>query len=139
MKQWFLSHRGWCMGILRAYLGIGLMVKAVNFIANREALLQQLEENDIVFLGAGLAHFIILTHVFGGALMAVGFATRIGALIQIPNLIGAVVFVHMSGGIFAIGEELRFTMLVLLLLVLFVWYGSGRLSVDSYMASRSPD
>ena len=138
MKDWFLEHRNWCMSILRAYLGIGLFVKGIDYVANKEDLLRVMHENDVMWSGAALAHMIILTHLFGGLLMTVGIGTRVGALIQIPTLFGAVFLVHGAGAgrIFGVGEELRFSALVLVLLILFVWYGSGPLSLKSYFEGK---
>ncbi len=138
MKDWFLGHRDWCMSILRAYLGIGLFIKGIDFVRNKDELLRVMEENDVFWAGTALAHVIILTHLFGGLLMAIGLGTRVGALIQIPTLFGAVFFVHGEGvgQVFSVGEELRFSSLVLVLLILFVWYGSGPLSVKSLIESK---
>ena len=138
MKDWFLGHRDWCMSILRAYLGIGLFVKGIDFVRNKDELVRVMDENNIFWSGAALAHVIILTHLFGGLLMAVGLGTRVGALIQIPTLFGAVFFVHNKGlgQVFSVGEELRFSALVLVLLILFVWYGSGSLSLKSHLEGR---
>lgn len=133
LRDWFLDHRSWCMDLIRIYLGVGLFVKGLTFLAHREALVQTMFDNDIIWSGMALAHVVILTHVFGGLLMALGIGTRIGALIQIPNLVGATFFVNWSGGIFGIAEELRFSALVLFLLIMFVWYGSGPLSLDARM------
>ena len=139
MKDWFLGHRHWCMSILRTYLGIGLFIKGIDFIRNRDALLQLLTENDILWSGAALAHVIILTHLLGGLSMAVGLGTRVGALIQLPTLFGAVFLVHYEGigQVFSAGEELRFSALVLVLLILFVWHGSGSLSLKSLLGKES--
>ncbi len=138
MKDWFLGHRDWCMSILRAYLGIGLFVKGIDFVRNKDELLRVMDENNIFWSGIALAHLIILTHLLGGLLMAVGLGTRVGALIQIPTLFGAVFFVHSKGlgQVFSVGEELRFSALVLVLLILFVWYGSGSLSLKSHLEGR---
>ena len=138
MRGWFLEHRDWCMSILRAYLGIGLFIKGIDFVRNKDELLRVMEENDVFWAGTALAHVIILTHLFGGLLMAIGLGTRVGALIQIPTLFGAVFFVHGEGvgQVFSVGEELRFSALVLVLLVLFVWYGSGPLSLKSLIESK---
>ncbi len=135
MRDWFVGHRHWCMSILRAYLGIGLFIKGIDFIRNKDALLQVLNENNVFWSGAALAHMIILTHLLGGLLMALGLGTRVGALIQLPTLFGAVFFVHGTGvgQVFGVGEELRFSALVLVLLILFVWYGSGSLSLKSHL------
>jgi len=135
--KWLDQRRDWCMSILRIYLGIGLMLKAISFIALRDEFVQLMVDNDVLWAGAGLAHVIIMTHLLGGLLMTIGFGTRVGALIQIPNLLGAVFFVHLSGGVFGFGEELRFSALVLLLLLLFVWHGSGPLSLKAMYESKS--
>src|SRR5262249_10296938 len=121
LREWFLDHRAWCMDLIRIYLGIGLFVKGIEFAAQREALVKTMLDHDILWSGMALAHFVILTHVFGGLLMAVGLATRVGALIQIPTLVGATFFVNWSGGLWGIAEELRFSALVLFLLLMFVW------------------
>ena len=131
IRDWFLDHRSWCMDLVRIYLGVGLFAKGISFMVHREDLVQTMVDHDIIWSGAMLAHFVILTHVFGGLLMAVGFGTRVGALIQIPTLIGATFFVNWSGGLWGFAEELRFSALVLFLLLMFVWYGSGPLSVEA--------
>ena len=131
LRDWFLDHRSWCMDLIRIYLGVGLFAKGLTFLAHREELVQTMLDHDIMWSGMALAHFVILTHVFGGLLMALGIGTRVGALIQIPNLVGATFFVNWSGGIFGFAEELRFSALVLFLLIMFVWYGGGPLSLDA--------
>jgi putative oxidoreductase len=139
MRLWFLNHRSWCMDLVRMYLGVGLFAKGLAFLAHREELVQTMVDHDIVWSGMALAHFVILTHIFGGLLMAVGMGTRIGALIQIPNLIGATFFVNWSGGLWGFAEELRFSALVLFLLIMFVWYGAGPLSIDARLERSGED
>ena len=118
-----------------------MFIKGVDFIRNKDALLQLLNENNVFWSGAALAHMIILTHLLGGLLMALGLGTRVGALIQLPTLFGAVFFVHGKGvgQVFSLGEELRFSALVLVLLILFVWYGSGSLSLKNLLGRESAD
>lgn len=132
MSSWFQARRSWCVSLIRIYLGVGLFFKGISFIGNREGLVNLMHEHDVLWAGMLLAHVVILTHLAGGVLMAVGWSTRVGALIQVPNLIGAVFLVHWSGGILAFAEELRFSALVLFLLLMFVWHGSGPLSLDSW-------
>jgi uncharacterized membrane protein YphA (DoxX/SURF4 family) len=71
-------------------------------------------------------------------MMAFGILTRLGALIQIPNLVGAVLFVHMREGLFTEGQTLEFSLLVLFLLTLISVVGAGRLSIDYYFSERRP-
>jgi len=131
LRDWFLAHRDWCMDLIRIYLGLGLLAKGIAFVAHRDDLLRMMMDNHIVWSGAMLVHWVILTHIFGGLLMAMGIGTRAGALIQIPTLVGATFFVNWTGGIFGIAEEMRFSALVLFLLVMFVWYGAGPLSLEA--------
>ena len=137
LRQWFLDHRSWCMDLVRIYLGVGLFAKGLTFLVHRDELVRTMVEHDIVWSGMALAHFVILTHIFGGLLMAVGIGTRIGALIQIPNLVGATFFVNVSGGLWGFAEELRFSALVLFLLLMFVWYGAGPLSLEGRLQPTS--
>ncbi len=131
LRDWLLAHRDWCMDLVRIYLGVGLFAKGFAFLAHRDELLRTMIDHHIIWSGGMLAHWVILTHIFGGLLMAMGIGTRVGALIQIPTLVGATFFVNWTGGIFGIAEELRFSALVLFLLVMFVWYGAGPLSFES--------
>lgn len=134
--RWLEQRRDWCMSLLRIYLGVGLVFKGLSFIVEREQLVQILVEHQRPFFIGLLVHVIIMAHLFGGVLMAVGFATRVGAAVQVPVLAGAVFMVHLGGGVLHLGDQLRFSALVLVLLVLFVWHGSGALSLDAHLARK---
>ena len=56
--------------------------------------------------------------------------SRIAALVQIPILVGAVFFVHRQDGLFALGQSLEFSALVLFLLCIVAIAGAGKLSLD---------
>jgi putative oxidoreductase len=72
----------------------------------------------------------MLAHFVGGAMLTIGFLTRIAAIIQIPILAGAVFFVHRQDGLFALGQSLEFSALVLFLLGVLTVSGAGKLSLD---------
>jgi uncharacterized membrane protein YphA (DoxX/SURF4 family) len=74
--------------------------------------------------------------LFGGAFLAIGFLTRIAALVQIPVLIGAVFVIHFHEGFFTKAQTLEFASLVLFILLLFIFYGSGPLSVDEIVYKK---
>jgi uncharacterized membrane protein YphA (DoxX/SURF4 family) len=63
-------------------------------------------------------------------LLALGLLTRLVALVQIPILAGAVFIVHRQDGLFALGQSLEFSALVLFLLCVVFVSGAGRLSLD---------
>jgi uncharacterized membrane protein YphA (DoxX/SURF4 family) len=135
---WLDARRDWCMPLVRIYLGVGLVVKGFEFLFQKDELVRIMNEHQVLFGGTLLAHYVVIGHLLGGALMAIGFATRVGALLQIPIMLGAVFLVHWSGGFFNVATDLRFSTLVLFLLLMFVWHGSGALSIDAWLARRKP-
>jgi uncharacterized membrane protein YphA (DoxX/SURF4 family) len=85
------------------------------------------------FTGAVLAHYIVFAHILGGPLIIAGLFTRVMCLLQIPILIGAVIFVNAPKGHLSLGNymELWASVLVLAGLVVFVIFGAGRYSLDA--------
>ncbi len=137
-QRWIEDHRDVVFDLMRIYLGIGLFVKGLQFISDREFLSRALRESGAVefkfdFIATFLAHYIPLAHIGGGLLLAAGLMTRISTLFQLPVLVGAVFFVYGRDGLFSHNQEFQFTALVLFLLVLILIHGAGRLSVDHYL------
>jgi len=130
---WADSHRGSLLDCIRIYLGLGLFARGLLLITNTNTgyfidLLQQTGRSWL--MTGGLLHYVMLAHFVGGLMLTVGFMTRIAALVQIPILAGAVFFVHRQDGLFALGQSLEFSALVLFLLVVFLIAGSSRWSLD---------
>lgn len=133
-NNWLDRHRAVAFDLLRIYLGIGLFVRGVLFIADSSAYAELISGSTTpTFESAALMHYVALAHLGGGALMAIGLLTRLAALIQIPILAGAVFFVHLPEGLTSADQSLEFSALVLFLLVLVFFYGSGPWSVDHYL------
>jgi len=72
----------------------------------------------------------ILAHLMGGLMLAVGLLTRIAALMQIPVLVGAVFIALLQGGLYLPNQSLELSSLVLVLLVVFLVFGSGKYSIN---------
>ena len=137
-KAWILANRDICVEALRIYLGIGLFLKGLNFVFTNQPLENMMERSiDLPFFEFLSIHFIGLAHIFGGLMLAAGLLTRVAAFIQVPILLGAVLFVAWPQGVFSMTETLEFTVLVLFLLIFFTIYGSGRISVDTVLARKS--
>ncbi len=118
--------------MVRIYLGIGLFVKGVYFVLHGQALLEILNRaGHLNFGGTLFTHLTGLAHIGGGALLALGLGTRIGAAIQLPVLIGALWYVSIPQGLFTPGQSFEFTAFVLFLLMIFTVFGGGRWSLDS--------
>lgn len=140
-NRWIEERRDMVFDLMRIYLGIGLFVKGLQFISDREFLNAALREPGAVtfrfdFVAAFLAHYIPLAHIGGGLLLAAGLMTRVSTLFQLPVLFGAVFFVYGKDGLFGHNQELQFTALVLFLLILILIHGPGRLSVDHHLRAR---
>lgn len=136
---WADAHREYWLDCVRIYLGLGLLARGLLLITNTSTgyfvdLLQQSGRSWV--MGGFLLHYVMVAHFVGGVLLTIGFLTRIAALVQIPVLIGAVFFVHRQDGLFALGQSLEFSALVLFLLCVFLIAGAGKLSLD-YVTFRA--
>jgi putative oxidoreductase len=121
------------MDLLRMALGVIILIKGIYFVQDTDAILIMLHNSKIEFMSFMLSHYVAMAHLVGGVMIILGLLTRIAILFQIPILLGAVIFVNSSQGFFSIQSELLFSLFVLALLVYFLFYGSGPLSLDEYM------
>jgi uncharacterized membrane protein YphA (DoxX/SURF4 family) len=79
-----------------------------------------------------IAIIITFANLLGGFMLTVGLMTRLVALLEIPILIGAIIFINAQKEGFAAESELSLAVVVLILLVLFLIEGGGPLSLDGY-------
>ena len=75
---------------------------------------------------ATLAWYLIVVHLAGGALMIIGYWTRLAAAMQLPIMLSAVALVHWKQGI----DRVEFPFLVLVATLAIALMGPGTLSVD---------
>ena len=130
---WAESRRDLWLDCVRIYLGLGLFARGLLLITNTSTgyIVDLLQHSGNSWLLTGLMlHYVMLAHLIGGLLLMIGLLTRIAALIQVPILAGAVFIVHRQDGLFAMGQSLELSALVLFLLVLFTICGAGKLSLD---------
>ena len=133
MNHWIKTHGDIALDLVRIYLGVGLIIKAVFFMTNSEYLLDLMDTTGSKWFGpAFLAHYVVLAHFFGGLLLTVGLITRGAAVVQLPILMGALFYVHLPHMMTSIEarQSTEFAGLVLFLLILISYYGAGRLSLD---------
>ena len=129
---WSEQHQSAWMDVLRIVLGITLTVKGFMFIMDTSSLVRILNSSFGVADGVIWAHLLAIIHLVTGFLITIGLATRACCLIDIPMLIGAILFVNIN----AIGNrgfELLASIFVLLLLIFFFFKGSGHFSAYYYM------
>ncbi|MCB0489799.1 MAG: DoxX family protein [Cyclobacteriaceae bacterium] len=132
IEGWGNSHRPNWLVIFRIVLGVFITFKGFEFMFNIESLKITTEGMGMMFSGAALAHYVIFAHALGGPLIIFGLYTRIACAIQVPVLIGAVIFVNYPKGFLSIGShmELEVSLIVLIGLVVFMIFGAGKFSLD---------
>lgn len=133
VEHWGDAHHPKYLDLLRIALGVFLCIKGVEFARNstllNEVISNQVPFNTLLLLIMG--HYVIFAHIMGGFLLALGLLTRFACLIQIPILLGAIIFVnfdltHHFG-------ELILSIAIFGLLVYFMIIGSGPWSLDKLM------
>lgn len=137
LVTWFKENREMAIEFLRIYMGFILLIKGIMFALNPEHASQYMTMVTIPFFEFLSIHVVSVIHIAGGFLLTIGLITRIAALIQVPNLFGAIFFVHLQQGLFGKGQDLEYVILVLFILLVFVVYGGGRFSVDYVLEKRS--
>lgn len=125
-------HSDLAYPFIRIFLGIALLIRGIMLFINPDSL-TQLEGASQFYWSFS---YVIILHILGGALLAVGFATRIAALLQIPVLFGAVFFVHLKQGLIVVEQSFELSVLVLMLLTIFFLFGGGKISVDEMFARK---
>ena len=134
LEHWGESHHPLWLEFVRIVLGVFLCYKGVQFAQDSSLMTLMIGNMPFnSFLLLLLSHYILFAHIMGGFLLAIGMLTRLACLIQIPILLGAIVFVNLSPGVLNQFSELLLSIVVLVLLVYFAISGSGPWSFDWYM------
>lgn len=132
-ETWGDRHHPKWLDIIRIALGIFLCYKGVDFLRNTSDLISLMKNTSpfssfaVILLG----HYVTFAHIIGGLFLAIGMFTRAACLIQIPVLLGAIVFVNINATQAAFNpySELFLSIIILLLLIYFLIIGNGPLSV----------
>jgi uncharacterized membrane protein YphA (DoxX/SURF4 family) len=131
LETWADQHHPKWLDIIRILLGVILFLKGVDFVRDTESLMNIMHNSKFPWVSLILAHYVAFAHLVGGLLIMLGLLTRVAVLFQLPILLGAVIFINAQKGFYSVNSELWFSLLVLLLLLFFLFYGSGPLSVDA--------
>jgi putative oxidoreductase len=132
-ENWGDQHHPKWLDIIRIALGIFLCYKGIDFLRNTSGLISLMSNRSpfgslVVIL---LAHYVSFAHILGGFFMTIGMFTRAACLIQIPIMIGAIIFVNISATQDALRpySELFLSVIILLLLIYFLIVGNGPWSI----------
>jgi len=131
------SNRHLVLDVVRVYLGAGLFFRGLVLLLTDTGLQQLTGGAAPSLTTSGVAMYVMAAHLVGGALLVVGFYTRLAALVQLPVLAGAVLLVHWQNGLLSANQSLEFSALVLFLLGLVFLFGGGRWSLDARRAEHT--
>ncbi|MBM2816800.1 MAG: DoxX family protein [Ignavibacteria bacterium] len=118
--------------LIRTFLGLALFIRGAIMFSDPGAITRLAGANQWYWLYS----FIIINHIICGLMLAAGVFTRIASLLQIPILITAVFVVHFKDGLLHQGQSLELSALVLILLLNYLIFGAGALSIDNYLKKR---
>ena len=133
IEKWGDAHQSMWLSVLRIIVGCIIFFKGLFFIQNTDALNAMIANSKVSIYAVALTHIVALAHLMGGVLIILGLITRLAVLFQIPILLGAIFFVNAEKGFYSVHSELWFSILVFALLCFILVFGSGKLSVDSFM------
>ena len=132
LLQTLEKNRETAYSIVRIYLGIALFVRGIILFADPAAITTLSGAHEMYMWHS----YIVGAHLIGGLLLALGILTRIAALFQIPILLGAVFFIHIKQGLITGGQSLELAGLVLVLLFVYLLFGSGKYSIDKAISDK---
>lgn len=122
---------------LRMFFGACLVIKGIYFFFEGIYIHEILNETfNNPYVAVLVAHTIVAGHITGGVCIIFGFFTRLFCLLNIPILIGAMYYIHVEEGFFTQTQGLELTIIVLVLLITYAWYGSGKISIDQYLKKK---
>lgn len=130
LNKWANAHTYFPLDLLRIALGVFFFIKGIQFISETDILMQLIKPLQS-YGGAMLAiHYVAPVHLVGGILIAFGLLTRWALAFQLPILLGAILinFVGPMDTILLIEA-----VVVLLITIFFLFYGSGKHSLDYHM------
>ena len=119
------SDQSIAYALIRIFLGSALFIRGVILASNPGAISKLVAEDNLHMWYS----YITIGHLLGGLALALGLFSRLGALLQIPILIGAVFVVHNSGLMMG-GQSLELAALVLFLLIIYFLFGAGSYSLN---------
>jgi len=131
VEHWGDTHHPQWLDIVRILLGVFLCYKGVEFLYNMGSMLSLLS-NQMAFGSFSsmlMSNYIAFAHILGGILLILGALTRFACLLQIPIMLGAIFFINLNKEMYRPFSELLLSIGVLLLLILFLVVGNGKLKL----------
>ncbi len=124
------------MDVIRIFLGVFLIYKGTVFALNFETFTDNISSIGWTYIAGHLAQYILFVQLLGGLMLILGAYTRSMCLLNIPILVGAIVFNYKRILTPENYMELPMAIVVLVLLIVLFFFGSGRLSLEQIRRDR---
>jgi len=131
IDHWSETHQNLVMDVLRFILGVVIFIKGVEFGQHPKDVLVLVNNTPFEYASWIIVHYIIIAHLAGGAFIMSGFLTRLAIIFQLPVVICAALFIQ-DVEMFSFYSSRLQALLILLFLIIFLFYGSGKRSLDTY-------
>ncbi len=136
VEDWADHHHPVWIDYLRIILGLIIIVRCFSFAENQAVVTNFLLNHRLEYLTFMGSQYLILIGIGGGILITFGVLTRFASLINLPIAIGSLFFVNKSGGLAFLNSDVFISLLILIFLLLFIVFGSGTFSFDSYFETH---
>ncbi|HTR31591.1 MAG TPA: DoxX family membrane protein [Puia sp.] len=136
VEHWGDTHHPQWLDVVRILLGGFLCYKGVDFLMNMGTMLDLINNRMSFgsFTAMLMSNYIAFAHILGGVLLVLGVLTRFACLIQIPILVGALMFVRTD--LYRPFSAVVLPIIVLLLLILFLIVGNGKWQLLKFSESE---
>jgi uncharacterized membrane protein YphA (DoxX/SURF4 family) len=127
-----LTQLKWVV-VFRVILGLSLFLKGIQFIQDKSVIRKVFTEYLILQDYFWLQTVIPWLNILCGFFIVIGLYTRLMTIIQIPIIIGAIVFVNSKHGAFEGESDLALSIVILVLLLFFLFVGGGNFTWDQVL------
>ncbi len=133
LEDWGDRHHPAWMDFIRIILGVFLFIKGFFLFEHSILITNFILTHNLEYLNFMTAQYFILINMGGGLLIASGMLTRFASLLNIPIIVIEAFFAGIPANTAFINSNFALSLMVLALMVLFLVYGSGTISVDNYL------
>ena len=139
VEHWGDTHHPQWLDIVRILLGAFLCYKGINFLMNMGQMLDLITNKMSFgsFTTMLMSNYVAFAHILGGILLIMGVLTRFACVIQIPILVGAIIFLNTT--LYRPFSEILLSVVVLLLLILFLVVGNGPIQLLKFKEGERGD
>ncbi len=140
LESWADRHHPKWIDLLRILLGIIFIIKGAALIENRDQVIRMMEKSNLdLFTFIISSQYVMAFDIAGGLLISLGLLTRLIVFFQLPIVILSLIFIDYHQGLFLLNSEFGYLILILALLIFFLFYGSGKLSLNNYLSKHNDE